>query len=101
MPSPLSTPVLGSKSWQARSGSSREHRRRGTTAARNAGASYDDTFLPPTMTFAFPAEEKYGDAGSARRVGSVGDRTVLEERLVEVRDVVDDDVGVVDRTQVW
>jgi hypothetical protein len=27
--------------------------------ARNAGASYDDTLLPPTMTFEFPAEEKY------------------------------------------
>src|SRR6476469_3645550 len=31
----------------------------GHEAARNDGVSYDDTFLPPTMTFAVPAEEKY------------------------------------------
>jgi hypothetical protein len=27
--------------------------------ARNAGASYEDTLLPATMTLEFPAEEKY------------------------------------------
>src|SRR5262245_18449151 len=31
----------------------------GQAVARNAGASYDETFLPPTMTFELPAEEKY------------------------------------------
>ena len=58
MPSPLSTPALVSKSWQARSGSS-DRTAAGHEVARNAGASYDDTLLPPTMTFEFPAEEKY------------------------------------------
>src|SRR5215475_12800140 len=31
----------------------------GQDVERNAGASYDETFLPPTMTFALPADEKY------------------------------------------
>src|SRR4029079_12021097 len=59
MPSALSTPALGSKSWHARRGSSASTDA-GHEVPRNAGASNDDTFLPPTMTFAFAAEEKEG-----------------------------------------
>jgi hypothetical protein len=40
----------------------------------------------------FPAAEKYGRPRGTARAAAVGDRTVLEDRLDEVNDVVDDDV---------
>ena len=98
MPSPLSTPgarieVVAREEWLQR-----EHRRgtrggaeRRRLVRRHVLAAHDDVRVP--------GRGEVRDAGLARRVGRVRDRTVLEERLVEVRDVVDDDVGVVDRTQ--
>src|SRR4051812_28680423 len=56
--SALSTPAPGSKSWHARRGS-RASTDAGHEAARKAGASYDETFFPPTITFSLPAAEKY------------------------------------------
>ena len=52
--SPLLVPPLASKFWQLITGSSNV----GHGVGRKAGDSYDETLLPPTITFEFPAAEK-------------------------------------------
>ena len=98
MSSPLSVPPPVAKSWQLCTDSSAVTAA-GHATGRNAGASYDDTFAPETIVLLFPAAEKYGTPDAVERFAALAIRTVLEERLVEVRHVVDDHVRVVRRAQ--